>query len=516
MMTEPAEDCDAMLPRIPLAVGILAYCLLFFAFYPPIAGIDDEQGFVNQAIFWSRGAFSAEGAGLPTTLGDLVVVNDRHMPARHPGRSLVALPFYLAGGYAGVFASGAFLHVVTTLLAAATFRRLGLSAWWAVAVLFHPTLLIYSRTVMADAPAGMGLLISVFALAGRGGPNLRDLVLAGLGVSVAATMRHHAAAALPAIALAAALRTGPGGLAMLRDASARKTALRAGVIVCLAAAVGSLPLIGFNLAAYGSIFDPFSSGRGLFGLRYLPEQLPFYAEALSLFWPLMFFAPVIARGPARGVVAGICGTFLALLGCYYFHDKAASRVQTDIIGLRLMQVALPAWIVAYGMALARVGGLSPARLRGDARVRAGLAWAAVILGTVLTTGIFVQHQRRLTDLHERRQEILRLTPGGGFVLYEGVVSKLMGIARDDQPEYLFHPVTFLGVYSYTPAEIRAEIASGRPVHLIFSGKNPGDEPTPIFRDLLEKLDAEPVTADSARVRVWKPRRNLPEDRPNGT
>lgn len=497
MMMESHAERPPKFLRFPLAAGILAYLGLFAAFYPPIAGIEDEQGFINQAIFWYHGGLSAEAAGLPATLGDLVEVDGRHLPARHPGRSLAALPFYAVGGYSGVFASGAFLHVVLTLVAAATFRRLGISAWWALGVLFHPTLLIYSRTVMGDASAGLGLLVSVWALAGQNRPKLRDLVIAGLGVSLAAAMRHHAVAALPVIAAAAGWRC---------------RSIRPAVTVCLAAAVGAIPMIVFNLVAYGSIFDPFSAGRGAFGPQYLSEQLPFYVEALSLFWPLMFFAPLLARGPAQVVIPGICGTFLALLGCYYFHDASGSRIQTDIIGLRLMQVALPAWIVAYGVALARLQNIIPARLRADSRVAVGLAWAFVILGTVLTTGIFVQHQRRLADLDLRRQEVLRQTPGGGFIMYEGIVSKLMGIYREDQPPYQFHMVTFMGMYSYTPHEIRAAIASGQPAYLIFSPKNGGEEPTKFFSELVEKLDGEPVPSESPLVRVWKARRNLAEDK----
>lgn len=486
--------------NVPLAAGILLYLGLFLAFYPVIAGIEDEQGFVNQAIFWSRGALSAEEAGVPVTLGDLVEVGGRHLPARHPGRSLVALPFYLVGGYRGLFLSGAFLHVGLTLLAAAVCRRMGLSAAWALLVLFHPTLLIYSRTVMADAAAGTGLLLSVLAFAGQRSPVRRDLILAGLGVGLAATMRHHAAAALPVVTAAAWWLCG---------------SWRASAVVVAASAIGAAPLIVFNLVAYGSVFDPFSAGRGAFGLQYLREQLPFYAEAMSLFWPGMFIAPTIVRGPVRLVAGGICVTFLVLLGCYYFHDTGGSRLQTDIIGLRLMQVALPAWIVAYAAVLARLGSWAAMRLDHhplkDSRVGLGLAWAGVATGAVLTTVIFVIHQQRLEDLDARRREVLRLTPEGGFVLYEGVVSKLMGIYRDDQPAYRFQPVTFLGQYSYTPDDIRAAIASGGPVHLIHSAKNAGQEPTPTFMDLLHKLDAEPIPSEMPLVRVWKPRRNLPDE-----
>src|SRR5947207_1081066 len=85
-----------------LAALMLAYAGLFVAYYPPLPGIEDEVGFVNQALVWSRGAISAEGAGLPG-LADFTPVAGRHVAARHPGRSLAALPFLMIGGVRATF-----------------------------------------------------------------------------------------------------------------------------------------------------------------------------------------------------------------------------------------------------------------------------------------------------------------------------------------------------------------------------------------------------------------------------
>src|SRR5690242_5347795 len=83
--------------RAALLFWMLGYAVLFLVYYPPIAGIEDEAGFVNQALVWSRGAISSEGAGLHE-LFDFTLVNGRHVAQRHPGRSLLALPFLLVGG----------------------------------------------------------------------------------------------------------------------------------------------------------------------------------------------------------------------------------------------------------------------------------------------------------------------------------------------------------------------------------------------------------------------------------
>src|SRR5262249_40113198 len=146
------------------------YAGLFAAYYPPLPAVADEAGFINQALVWSRGAVSAEGAGL-SDLADFGEYRGRHLATRHPGRSLVALPLLAAGGVRAASAAGLVLHLAMTAIGAALLARLGRSPLWAVLLLFHPTLALYSRTVMADAAAGTGLLLAglMLTVPGAGG-----------------------------------------------------------------------------------------------------------------------------------------------------------------------------------------------------------------------------------------------------------------------------------------------------------------------------------------------------------
>jgi hypothetical protein len=182
---------------------MLGYAALFALWYPPLPGIEDEAGFVNQALIWSRGAVSAEGAGFSTGFGDLAdftEVGGRHVPLRQPGRSLLALPFLMAGGVRATFASGLLLHLATTALAALLLERLGHSALWAALVLFHPTLAIYSRTIMGDEAAGAGLLLAALALTSS---SRFAGIWAGLAVGLAA-LRTRAAARCGGVSLSSA------------------------------------------------------------------------------------------------------------------------------------------------------------------------------------------------------------------------------------------------------------------------------------------------------------------------
>ena len=466
-------------------IGLASYILIFLAFYPPICGIEDEQGFVNQAIFWSRGAISAEGADLSIHLGDLLPINGRHLPIRHPGRSLLALPFYMIGGYQAIFLSGILIHALLVLLASATLRRMHLPQNLALLMLFHPTLLIYSRTITADAAAGLGLLLSVYALAKPDRLTLRDIALAGLGVGLAATMRHHAAAAAPAIALVVYLRS-----RHFRDAA----------IFALACFISALPLFCFNLAAYGTLLDPFSAGRGIFSFRYLSTQIPFYAESLSLFWPFMLIAPLFCFRPEKSAITAICLTFLAMLGCYYFHDSSPSRIQTDIIGLRLMQVALPSWIIGYAALLNKMGNNL---LNRHIQLNKLVNIISIVFGITLTLAIFSRHQSRLIDYAQRRETLLKATSSGGFLLTEGLVNKLVGIYRPDQPEYEPHHVTFQSNRSYNESELQSRLNSSIPVFMIFSPNTIGQIPSDTFIQLKERLKARPVETGNAQIQVWK-------------
>src|SRR5258708_37182647 len=151
-----------------LFLSLAFYLALFVIYYPPLCGIEDEVGFVNQAVVWSKGAVSAEAAGYQS-MPDFVPAKGRTVPWRNPGRSLIVLPF-LAVSLRSILVSGALVHVAIALTAALIHFRLGQSPLWAILVLCHPTLSLYSRTIMGDAPAALFLLLAVFVVLSRPKP----------------------------------------------------------------------------------------------------------------------------------------------------------------------------------------------------------------------------------------------------------------------------------------------------------------------------------------------------------
>jgi len=420
---------------IPLTLLCLGYAFAFFLYYPLIAGVEDEVGFLNQSLVWSHGALSAEGAGYTHGLQDFIEVNGAHVPARHPGRSLIALPFLILGGVKATFVSGLLLQLLAAVGAAMTLSRLGRSPLWAVLVLFHPTLAIYSRTIMADGAAGTALLYAGLGLI-SGQP-----VLAGISVGLAAVMRYHSALALPLVA----------ALFLFQPDLPRPKARRS-ALLCLAAgaAVGCL-LCGYNMVVYGMLTEPFTSKRGTFGLQYLLPNLGFYSLALLVVWPGMLLVPMLDRSPLRWLLRGMILIFVGPILFYYFHDIGPGWLETCVVGQRLIQVVLPVWVVCYaGVLEERV--VVPVRQRlGQPtwNVLVSLLCLVLLASTLL---VFSRHQRQLKLLAQAQADIVANVPSGSLILTQGAIRKLVGVP-EGIPEYELRLFDYQGSPATDPVKL---------------------------------------------------------------
>lgn len=443
-----------------LGVATALYVAIWVAYYPPFSAIEDEVGFVNQALAWSRGSSSSEGAGLGV-LADFAKVGDRHVGVRHPGRSLLALPFVAVGGVSAVYWSGLAIHLATTAVAASLLIRLGRSRAWAVLVLFHPTLALYSRTAMADGAAGAFLLAAARLYVSA--PSVRNAMGVGLLVGVSATMRYQAAIALPVFAWTISRRA--------------PSAARHGVACAAAGGLVGLLIVLYNELAFGNPIGHDVAARGSFGGEHALPNLLHYATSLALVWPLAIAAPFLDRSPLRTLFRALALIFLAFYCLYYFHDRGRSWVETAVIGQRFLQVILPIWGVVYADVVARYVNVRTER----ASVGVGLTVVVVLVG--LTGLMFHRHDGHLRRMVDTRDAIVAIVPPGSLVVCNGTARKLFGIPRDGVPTYRFAPYDFHG----QPCPIDAIVAAERePWFLVILPKAPGDE----VPDLLARRQAE--------------------------
>jgi hypothetical protein len=448
---------------------VLAYVVLFVLYYPPVPGIEDEIGYVNQALVWSRGAISADEIGRPDLAG-FELLGTRHLARRHPGRSLLALPFLMIGGVRGTFVSGLLIHLITVGAGAALLSRLGRAALWAVLILFHPTLAIYSRTVMADEAAGMGVLLAALALMS---PSRWAGIWAGLAVGLATLMRYQAGLVLPLVA--AAFWAVPGRAAPRRDA----------VLCLLTGGACGLVLIAYNLVVYGSP-TAYSARSGYFALRHIVEQFPFYTVALLAIWPGMLLAPLLDRSPLRWLVRVICAVYLAFYSLHYFHDRGPCQLDELILGQRLLAVALPLWIVSYAGVLDD-WVLDPLRRVAGDRVVKGLV-ALACAGLVAATAVaFHRHQRHLEELRIARDELIEHVPDGSLIICRGPIYKLVGIPIR-MPSYDLRAVDFGGQREDFAKDLMAQLRhEPQPWYLAVLHREPGEKFGDLAREIVDKF-----------------------------
>jgi hypothetical protein len=419
---KPVQDAEGSVLAGPtvrqwLALGGMAtgYLALFFFYYPCTHGIEDEVGYINQGIIFSRGAVSAEGAGFEHH-EELIESGGRHVGWRNPGRSLVILPFLMTGSLKAIFLSGAVIHLLVTLAAALTLARLGRSPLWAGLVLCHPTLAIYSRTIMGDEPAALGLTCALLAFIATSRPGW----WAGVAIGLAAVMRYQAGLTLPFFALA--ILTAPHVVRPRRQA----------LYCLLSGGIIGAGLVAYNLTMFGNL-----SGwvhQGSFALSFVPRNFTFFATALCIVWPLMLPALVLDRSPLRWAARAVCVPLFLLMLAWHEHDKHAVWAYTLVIGQRYLIPVLPAWIILYVLCLGRV--LSHARFGAAlANWSPALAGAGCLALLGLLAGVFQRHDAHLRDLLSAREEMARAVPAGSLVIGNYQIEKLFAVPWPGLPGY---------------------------------------------------------------------------------
>ncbi|MGE0710928.1 MAG: hypothetical protein AB7N76_15960 [Planctomycetota bacterium] len=468
-----------------LLAAIAAYLLAFAVYYPPTHAIEDEVGFLNMSLAWSRGALTEEGAGLGH-LADFDPGPHGRAGWRNPGRPLVTVPFWWLGGYRATFAAGALIHVALTLAAACALRALGRSAGWALLVLLHPTLILYSRAVMSDELGGLGVAAALWLLLRR-----RPL-LAGLALGLGCAARYQVAVLVPFLAAVLLRHDGRRGAA----------AFLAGV------GVWGLALVGYDVYALGHPLGP--TRQGFFALAHLPRNLVHYGLALGLLWPGMLLAPFAwlgwsASGRARGAplearraVALLIAAALplpALLLVYYWFDQdPQGRLYVDlVVGQRLLQPVLAAWVLLYA---AGVAALWPARRAGALR---GLAVAVALGGSLAGAALQAKHQRHLAAYAAARAEVEARVPAGALLLCNRTLGKLFEVPTTG-PDYRLRSYEFHGrLLDHEQEQAAREPGTWFLAHL---AKADGAPPPPAFATCLARHPGARLVLRDARLVLY--------------
>jgi hypothetical protein len=271
-----------------------------------------------------------------------------YAPSGPIGRYPLTLPLLIAPWLAitprAAFALGVLAAVGLTYWTSRLLEEWGRSPSWALVVLAHPTLVIVSRTIMADVVFSACTVGAWLALRRRRVP------LCVLGFALLSCIKPTGALVGAGLILGEALRA-PAGLRWLVPAA----------LGCL---VGVLGLLGMNLLTTGSWRFGYARAQATdvpaFGLRYVGHNLRSYAPALLLCPPLLVFGVVpLWRRRELGALCASAALGSSMIG-YFFVDWGRSWLESLVLAPRLILPVVCLLLVGYADLLA---GLAARRER---------------------------------------------------------------------------------------------------------------------------------------------------------
>lgn len=253
------------LESIILWLGAFPFIAAFLIHYPPIWTYMDENIYIGLANTLRHGTIYADQAGIQIPF---LSWNGEHRVAKYP----LGMPLLIAGASSGGWQAMFLINTVAVLMGFLLFvrwlRAEGLHPWYAWLYLYYPTLIFYSRTVMADVLCMLTVFASCWYF------RRKRYLLAGLLAGIAPHTKITGALLFPVLFVAGAARED-------RWAVLRK--LLAGAFPGLAA------LLLYNFATTGRfLISPYAlTGEPPPSFAYFRTNLALFAQSLFLLYPLM-------------------------------------------------------------------------------------------------------------------------------------------------------------------------------------------------------------------------------------
>ncbi len=431
--------------------GVLVYVICFFAFYPRITAIVDENAYLTQAFLFKSGklAYDQGNIPLPMLTFDMRAAGGHIVSKYQPGNSMFLVPFlYL--GWQGVFLSGLICALVGVWFFTKILNRFApeIEPSWSLLYLYYPTVIVYSRTVMSDLPATTAILGSFcFLLRGKGW-----LFLAGLLFGLGIFFRYPILILLPAWL----------GILLIRKNRAWEMAT-----FLLGLCPFILLALAYNRYAFGGYFKLPMWTNDRFALSFIPHHLVFYSLPLIVWYPLMLFSPIFAPKGYRLTLL-LPSLFLILFYSTFSYTPAVKNLaERVVIGLRYLLPILPFFIIGFALFLRRMSKtlmINPVWLR----------WS-LLMPIALGVIVQIQHHRYLSTQEYYARTLLKTVPVDGVVAGNKEVIELLNVAW--------------GWRDWLPLDSLANpgFSFNRPVYAALLEKSAPNEPETIFQKIMQNF-----------------------------
>jgi hypothetical protein len=310
---------------------ILLFCLLqvgiLFLFYPKFYGIYDEDIYLTTTYALQNGSFFYEKAEVSAPLLGTVKGDNGTFSIYPPGNSVLLLPFTLIHWRLG-FLKNIFLYIGSFLLFVFILRKLNVDTVYSLIFLFHPTLVLFSRTLMSDIPSMFFLLLGIFFMLDR------KNVAAGFSLGFLFSLRYPNLIIIVGIV----------GFLLFRKEYRRVLFLLPGI------ALFSSVLLIYLMHTYGFILGPFTvSGAGAFSIQYFICNLPYYLLSLNVLYPFMLIVAIFfgIKNKKLSIFVITASIVIIFYSFYYYIDGGNSVMEKLIKGQRFMIPIIPLLLIPY-------------------------------------------------------------------------------------------------------------------------------------------------------------------------
>jgi hypothetical protein len=322
--------------------GVALWLGIMVVNWPMALSFGDEVGYVGQTKLILQGRIAPTAA-------------DPGVWHASPHGLIPKYPLLLAFVLAPFFAISPALVFLPAMLAAiglAWVAGLILQSWgrWGLLALMDPTVVLLSRTAMADIALGTLALATWYAFQRRAFWWVVLLAAATMAIKTTGVV------SIGMILLGESYSCWRGGRALpLRQALRPVTPLALGMIL------GGVVVVGLNLIANGTIHSSYrETGAQAFQLGFLRTSGLAHAKAFLLCPPLLIIGawPFWQRRNQEGgggfsALAVIAATTV-MMSVYFFVDWGVGPIDTLVLSRRLMMPVIVFLLVGYADLLARL------------------------------------------------------------------------------------------------------------------------------------------------------------------
>ncbi|MEK7397874.1 MAG: hypothetical protein AAB116_13155 [Candidatus Poribacteria bacterium] len=353
---------------------------------------------------------------------------------------------------------------------------------WAALVLFHPTLSLYSRTIMADELAGLFLVIAALGYLSN---KWRGL-LTGMAISCAAITKYYMIIVFI-----------PAGIALFFSTEKQNKIRETGYLI-LSAIIAVALVVTFNLVSFGSINYPqgYNKITEIFSINYITGNISYYIPALAVVWPGMIVAPIFDKSKLRLLSVPTIFTVFCFFLIYYFHDKGTNWFETSVTGQRLIQPILPLWILSYIFVIDKIF----VKYVRNTKICSSIFYMVCALLLTMQVFLFSKHQYHLSEMHNIKQEINSIIPSGSLVIVNSSVNKLFGVIAENDHSYRLH------IFSYNDILLDHSVVLQKetyPWYLAIYTRRDSDTPLQKIKHYEQKYSVEKIPTNNRSLIIMR-------------